>query len=246
MNPLIEVCLDSVASCIAAAQGGADRVELCGNLFAGGTTPTAGEIKVARERIDLALHVMIRPRGGDFCYSDAEFAVMEHDVRVARELGADGIVIGILTEEGIVDTDRCRRLVDLAGDLNVTFHRAFDVAADPMEALEDVIAIGASRLLTSGQEPSVWEGAELIAELIEAAGDRLIVMPGCGISERNFDRIHQRLNAREYHVFAHRLVEGKMKHRPDHVFMGGELRPPEFQIAQTCPDRVATMIGAIR
>lgn len=154
----IEVCLDSVESSINAQQGGADRVELCDNLFQGGTTPSIGTIRAARKAIDIGLQVIIRPRGGDFLYSDYEFEVMKEDILAAGEAGADGVVFGILTPDGLVDRDRNALLRELAGPMNATFHRAFDVVRNPFDALETIIDLGFNRILTSGQAPTVLEG----------------------------------------------------------------------------------------
>lgn len=229
MTPVIEVCVNSVESAIQSQEGGADRVELCDNLFEGGTTPSAGSIALARERLEIKLHVIIRPRGGDFLYSDLEFAIMRRDIVVAKELGADGVVIGLLTAEGEIDVPRTRELTELARPMSVTFHRAFDVARSPFEAMETLIDVGIDRILTSGQEESVSEGAELIAKLIAEAGDRIVIMPGGGFSERNVARIVARTGAREIHVTGFTEVESRMRYRNTRVFMGGTLRPPEYQ-----------------
>jgi copper homeostasis protein len=233
--PLIEVCVDSVESALRAQEGGADRVELCDNLFEGGTTPSAGAIAVARERLRIGLHVIVRPRGGDFCYSDAEMESMRRDVDTARQLGAEGVVIGLLTPDGEVDAPRSRELVERARPMSVTFHRAFDVARDPHAALEAIIGLGADRLLTTGQEPTIVEGLELVAALTRRAGDRLIVMPG-GVSERNVARVLSATNARELHVTGTRTLDSPMRHRNDRVFMGGILRPPEYAREVTDPE----------
>jgi len=226
--PIIEVCVDSVESAIASQDGGADRVELCDNLFEGGTTPSAGSIGLARERLKINLHVIIRPRGGDFLYSELEFAIMCRDIEMAKSLGADGVVIGLLTSEGEVDVDRTRQLVELARPMKVTFHRAFDVARDPFQALESLVELKLDRILTSGQEESVTEGAELIAQLIRRAHDRIIIMPGGGFTEKNVARIVSQTGAREIHVTGFVELESGMKYRNDRVFMGGTLRPPEY------------------
>lgn len=231
--PLIEVCVDSVESALASQEGGADRVELCDNLFEGGTTPSAGSIALARERLKIGLQVIIRPRGGDFLYSDLEFAIMRRDIETARALGADGVVIGLLTADGDIDVPRTQTLIELARPMNVTFHRAFDVAREPFHALETLVELGVDRLLTSGQDESVVEGAELIAELVSRAAGRLIVMPGGGFSERNVARIVAQTAAREIHVTGFARVESGMRFRNSRVFMGGTLRPPEYQRAVT-------------
>jgi copper homeostasis protein len=242
---IIEVCVDSVESAIAAEQGGADRVELCDNLLEGGTTPSAGAIAIARERLGIKLHVIIRPRGGDFCYSDIEFAVMQHDIALARRLGADGVVIGILTSEGEIDIERTRALIELARPLSVTFHRAFDMARDPYRALEDLVGLGVDRILTSGQEPSVLEGLDLIAELVQRAGDRVVIMPGGG-TERNIAKVVARSGVREVHVTGTTSVESAMRYRNQRVFMGGELRPPEYSRLTTDPERIRGLRDAVK
>jgi copper homeostasis protein len=235
--PLIEVCVDSVESALRAQEGGADRVELCDNLFEGGTTPSAGAIAVARERLSIRLHAIIRPRGGDFCYSEVEMESMRRDVDAAHGLGVDGVVIGLLTPDGEVDVARSRELCERARPMSVTFHRAFDVARDPLAALEAVIAVGADRLLTTGQEPSIVEGLDLVVELTRRAGERLIVMPG-GVNVRNVARVLAATGAREVHVTGTCTVESPMRHRNDRVFMGGILRPPEYAREVTDPDGI--------
>ena len=185
---LFEACVDSVEAALAAQAGGADRVELCADLLEGGCTPSAGTIQLARRLLQIAMNVIIRPRGGDFCYSDVEFETMKLDIALCKQLRVDGVVIGLLTPDGSVDVERMRVLIELARPLSVTCHRAFDVSRDPLEALETLIGLGVDRILTSGQEPSPLEGLELIAELVERAGDRVIIMPG-GVSERTVGRI---------------------------------------------------------
>jgi copper homeostasis protein len=237
---IIEVCVDSVESALAAEHGGADRVELCDNLLEGGTTPSAGAIAVARQQLGIKLHVIIRPRGGDFCYSAVEFEVMRRDIELAKQLGADGVVIGILTSDGDVDAQRTGALIELARPLSVTFHRAFDMTRDPYQALEDLVALGVDRVLTSGQEPSVIEGLDLIAELVRRAGDRLIVMPGGG-TERNIKKVVAQSGVHEVHVVGTSGVESAMRFRNQRVFMGGELRPPEYTRFITDPEQIARL-----
>ena len=240
--PLIEVCVDSIESALRAQEGGADRVELCDNLLEGGTTPSAGAIAVARERLSIGLHVIIRPRGGDFCYSDAEMESMRRDVDVARQMGANGVVIGLLEPDGSIDVPRTRELLERARPLSVTFHRAFDVARDPERALEQLVGMGIDRLLTTGQEPTILEGLELVAALAHRAGGRLIVMPG-GVSERNVARVVRATGAAEVHVTGTRVVESAMRHRNERVFMGGVLRPAEYSRAVTDPDSIRRLRG---
>jgi len=240
----VEVCVESVESAIASQQGGAHRVELCANLLEGGTTPSAGAIAAARKALGIALHVIVRPRGSDFCYSDVEFDVMRRDVAAAKELGADGVVIGLLREDGRVDAERTRELAALARPISVSFHRAFDMCRDPHEALETLIQLGIDRVLTTGQEDSIWDGMELVAELVRRAGDRIIVMPGGG-RDGNVKAIVERTGAREVHVVGTRAVESRMRFRNDRCFMGGALRSPEYSWAVTDPQRIQAIVDAV-
>jgi copper homeostasis protein len=242
---LLEAVVDSVEAAIAAQEGGADRVELCANLLEGGTTPSAGAIQLTRQRLDIDVNVMIRPRGGDFCYSDVEFEVMKLNVELAKQMGTNGVVFGILRADGSVDRERAGVLVELARPLSVTFHRAFDMSRDPFEALEDLIELRIDRILTSGQENAVLEGLDLITELVRKAGGRIIVMPGAGITERNIKKIVEQSGAREVHVYAPVNVESRMRYRNTRCFMGGELRPPEFSLLVTDPGRIRAFLHAL-
>ena len=199
---LYEICVDSVAGVRAAKAAGADRVELCANLLEGGVTPSRGLIRQARTIAEIGLHVIIRPRGGDFLFDADEFAAMRADIETAKAEGADGVVIGMLTAAGEIDRERTRELIALARPLSVTFHRAFDMTPDPIQALEMLIGLEVNRVLTSGQEPSVLEGLPLIAELVRLASDRIIVMPGGGITARNVGRIVAAAKPREIHFAA--------------------------------------------
>lgn len=236
---IYEICVDSVMGVRAAQEAGADRVELCANLLEGGTTPSLGLIREARKVPGIGLNVIIRPRGGDFLFNDDEYAIMLADIATAKAEGADGVVIGLLTADGAVDAPRTAKLIAAARPLSVTFHRAFDMARDPIAALETLIGLGVDRILTSGQEASVLEGLPLITELIRLAGERIIIMPGGGITARNAARIAAAANPKEMHFAALASEAGGMRFRRDHVFMGGELRPPEF-------DRLVTSGAIIR
>lgn len=242
----VEAVVESAQAAIAAQEGGVERVELCANLLEGGTTPSAGTIRLVRERIDIGLNVMIRPRGGDFCYSSAEFEVIEYDIEFAKNMAADGVVFGILNSDGTVDRDRTAALVELSRPLSVTFHRAFDMSRDPYEALETLVELGVDRILTSGQEHSVLEGLDLITDLVQKAGERIIIMPGAGITERNIHKIVTQSGAQEIHIYAPVTMESPMKYRHTGCFMGGELRPPEFARAVTDPCRIQAFLGAVR
>ncbi len=243
---LIEVVVDGTESALAAQTGGAHRVELCSGLAEGGVTPSAGLIAVTRAAITIGLHVMIRPRGGDFVYNDHEFAAMQQDIATAKSLGADGVVFGILTPEGVVDTPRLATLIAHARPLAVTFHRAFDMVADAPYALECLINLGFDRVLTSGLEASALEGAETIAELVRQAGDRIVVMPGGGIHERNIRRVVAATGAREVHLSGRRPVESPMRVRNSRVHLGAALYPPEYTLMQTAAERVRACHTALR
>lgn len=239
---LLEVCVDSVESARAAQSGGAARVELCDNLVEGGTTPSAGMIQLAREQLSIALHVIVRPRGGDFCYSPLEFEVMRRDIDTARALGADGVVIGLLTPNGVIDKRRTRELIGRARPMSVTFHRAFDMTRDPFDALDTLIELGADRVLTSGQEASVMEGLELVRSLVKRANRRIIVMPGGKLSPQNISKILAATGAREFHATAMTLQVSPMRFRNTRVFMGGVFRPPEYARSVTDPELVRRLV----
>ncbi len=236
---ICEICVDSVEGVRAARSAGAARVELCASLIEGGITPSRGMIRAARRIDGIKLHVIIRARGGDFLFSDDECAVMAADIETAKAEGADGVVIGQLTADGSIDVAHTKMLMALARPMSVTFHRAFDMTPDPYAALATLIDLGVERVLTSGQEATVLEGLPLITGLVKRAGNRIIVMPGGGITARNVDRIVSAAKPREIHFAALELQTGGMRFRREHVFMGGELRPPEY-------DRLVTSEAAIR
>lgn len=206
----LEIIGFTIEGCEIAQQAGANRIELCDNAADGGTTASYGFIKAAREKLQIELFPIIRPRGGDFFYSDDEFEIMKTDVKLCKELGCDGVVIGMLTKEKRVDKRRCEVLVNLAYPLSVTFHRAFDRTADPFEALEDIIEIGCERILTSGQKPTALEGADLIKKLIIKAEDKIIIMPGSGVRSDNILQIAESTGANEFHSSAKKEIEGKI------------------------------------
>jgi copper homeostasis protein len=219
---LLEVCANSVTSALAAQSGGSARVELCENLYEGGTTPSHGEILMARKLLHIKLYVLIRPRGGDFLYSDIEFETMGADVRYCIEAGCDGIVIGILNADGSIDKARCMKLISVAKQwgLGVTFHRAFDVCADMDQALEDIIEMGCERILTSGGKSTAMEGVSTLASLIKRAAGRITIMPGSGINETNVADLVYFTKATEVHSSARVRVQSKMDYKNDHIVMG--------------------------
>ncbi len=242
----LEICVDSLESAIAAQNGGADRIELCDNLYEGGTTPSAGMIEIARKYLDIKIQVIIRPRGGDFLYSDLEFEVMKRDIEIAKELKADGIVIGILNPDASIDIKRTKELVELSRPLSVTFHRAFDMTLDPYKALEDVIKTGADRLLTSGQLNEAPQGVKLIEDLVQLAGDKIIIMPGAGINKDNIKDMINITRAREYHLTGSVGKDSKMKYRKSKVFMGGIPEIPEYERMITSEKIIRSVVKTLQ
>ena len=207
---ILEVIAFTISSCVTAQKAGAHRIELCDNPGEGGTTPSFGMIKTAREKTNLQLYPIIRPRGGDFLYSDDEFSIMLKDILMCKEAGCDGVVTGILKADGTVDGIRTAKLVNAAYPMGVTFHRAFDRTRDAAEALEQVINCGCERILTSGLRPGVNEGADTLKLLVDNAGDRIIIMPGSGLRSVNIDTIARKTGAREFHSSARKNLQSGM------------------------------------
>jgi copper homeostasis protein len=243
-NILVEVCVDSVASALAAQRGGAARVELCSGMMEGGVTPSAGLIEAVRAAVSIAVHVMIRPRGGDFFYDADELAIMRRDITNAKQLGANGVVLGILDLDGKVDAARTRELVELARPLEVTFHRAFDMAADLSRALEDVCATGATRLLTSGGEQTSIEGRDQIARLVQQAGSRIIVMPGSGIKPENARALVEHIGASEIHVGLRSAVPSPMRYQNPRIAMGS-IASREYEHTVVLEENVRKLCAAL-
>jgi copper homeostasis protein len=242
---LVEVVVDSVESAVAAQSGGAGRVELCANLVEGGTTPSVGMIAECRQRLTIPLYVMIRPRGGDFLYSDAEIEVMRRDIRQAGALGADGIVLGLLLPDGTVDAARTARLVRQARPLDVTFHRAIDVCRDPFEALDVLAAIGVDRVLTSGLAATAQAGITTIARMVSYAANRLVILPGGKINEKNAARIVTKTGARELHVRGAKTVKSGMKHRSAALSFRGKPLSSDYVNEYTDASRIRALVQAL-
>ena len=210
MNYRLEICAFNLASALAAQEAGADRIEFCAGSEEGGTTQSAGAIRTAREQLHIALYPIIRPRGGDFLYSDEEFRSMIRDIEYCKQVGCNGVVLGILCPDGSVDRARSARLVELAYPLGVTFHRAFDWCSNPFEALETIIGIGCERILTSGQRPKAQEGVEMIDQLVREADDRIVIMPGSGVRSANIVELAEKTGAAEFHTSARVLKASAM------------------------------------
>ena len=243
MKRIIEICANSAWSCVEAEAGGASRVELCAGIPEGGTTPSYGEIKTAQaltSQIDI--NVIIRPRGGDFLYTEAEIQSMLLDIELCKQLGVHGVVFGCLTPEGDIDVPLMRRLIEAAKPLSVTCHRAFDVCRDPFAALEQLIELGCDRVLTSGQQATAEKGIPLLKQLVEKAGDRIIVMPGCGVRENNIARIEAETGAKEFHTSARSVVYSQMAYRKQEVPMGSSAVTSEFETVQTDREKVRQFV----
>ena len=243
MKHIIEICANSAWSCVEAEAGGASRVELCAGIPEGGTTPSYGEIKTAQaltSQIDI--NVIIRPRGGDFLYTETEVQSMLLDIELCKQLGVHGVVFGCLTKEGDIDVPLMRRLIEAAKPLSVTCHRAFDVCRDPFIALEQLIELGCDRILTSGQQSTAEKGIPLLKQLVERSGDRIIIMPGCGVRENNIARIEAETGAKEFHTSARSVVYSQMAYRKEEVPMGSSAVTSEFETVQTDRKKVEQFV----
>lgn len=220
MKYVLEACVDSVKSAIEAEKGGARRVELCSNLIIGGTSPGPALFRLIRKHTDLKIRALLRPRFGDFCYDDYEFEMMKEDVAMYRDLGADGIVTGILKPNGDLDVERMRELVEIAGNTDVALHRAFDVCCNPQEALEQSVELGIKTILTSGQKNSAWEGRNLIKELVEQSAGRIEILAGAGISPETIEKLVPYTGASSYHMSGKVTLDSAMEFRREGVSMG--------------------------
>lgn len=243
---VIEICVDSLQSAISAEKGGADRIELCDNLIAGGTTPSAAAIELARKYLSIDINVIIRPRSGDFCYSNLELEVIKRDIEIAKSYGANGIVTGVLKPNGEIDVERMKEIISLARPLTVTFHRAFDMTRNPFKALDTLIDLGVERVLTSGQESRAVCGIELIKQLVQKAQDNIIIMPGAGINEKNVKDIIDATGVREVHMSAKQRVDSIMEYRNGKVAMGGNLVISEYDNYFTSEKAVRDAVEILR
>lgn len=241
----VEVCVDSVDSAMAAQAAGADRIELCGNLLEGGTTPSAGLIALVRRNLSIKLHVMIRPRGGDFCYNAGELRVMENDITMAKQLGADGLVFGILDQDGVIDTAKTGNLLELARPLKVTCHRAIDMSRGLRKSLEALIALGVDYVLTSGGEQTAIEGSAAIGRLVRAAGHRISVMAGGGIHERNVRELIAKTRVKQIHVGLSERSPGPMKYRNEKISMG-TVKGLEYDRFGASEERLKRLVAACK
>lgn len=242
---VFEVCLQSVDGAIAAEKGGAKRVELCAALIEGGITPSLGTVEACKKAVDIDIMVMIRPRGGDFAYTAHELAVMERDIMACKQIGVTGVVFGMLNPDGSVARPQVQRLVQVAAGMDVCFHRAFDVCADPFVALEELIDLGVTRILTSGQRGIVPEGQQLIKALVERAAGRIEILPGCGITPENVAEVVAYTGVNQFHATAFGRVESQMQHQNPNVYMG---LPglPEYEREMTSEAEVRRFLAALQ
>jgi len=240
---IIEIAVFSLESAITAFNAGADRIELCSAPAEGGLTPSAATMRLARKYVKIPIHVMIRPREGDFCYSEKEFEAMLLDVAAAKIVGMEGIVAGILNPDGTVDEKRTAILVDAAAPMNVTFHRAFDMTKDQDEAMETIIYTGCARILTSGGQQTAPEGIEKLAQLVKKAGDRITIMPGSGINSNNIKNIAETTNAKEIHLSARCNVPGKMNFKHPLVTMASTTNIPDYELQMPDEKSIKEILG---
>lgn len=238
---LIEIATSDFLTTRSAVEGGADRIELCSNLAEGGTTPSYGHIMQCREAFEVLIYPIIRPRGGDFLYTDEEFEIMQHDVKLCKQLGCDGVVIGLLKADGNIDMERTAFLVEAAYPMGVTFHRAFDRCANPFDAMEQLIQLGCERILTSGQKPTAPEGTDLIASLNRAAGHRIIIMPGSGVRKENIKVLAEKTGCLEFHS----SLRGKTKSSMQFVHPAFENDEESYMNNSIAPMEVAALRKAL-
>lgn len=234
----VEIVVYNIESARRAQEGGADRIELCDNPGEGGTTPSYGVIESVRQNVSMDVYVMIRPRGGDFCYDNYEFHSMKRDISQCQKISVDGVVFGILNPDGTIDKKRCKELIEKARPLKVTCHRAFDMTRDPFEALEDCIEVGFDRILTAGQQAQASKGAELVGQLIEKAAGRIAIMPGSGVNENTVHDIISKSGAQEIHFSATAFRESAMKFRNEQIAGMGSDEGSEFKLRIVDPNRV--------
>lgn len=240
----LEVCANSFTSALAAQYGGAVRVELCENMAEGGTTPSYAQIKMCKEKLSIAIWPIIRPRGGDFLYSEDEFNIMKEDIRVCKALHCDGAVTGILTKDGEIDALRCKELVELASPMPLAFHRAFDMCRDRISALEQLISLGFVRVLSSGGMRNALEGAAALSALVKLADGRISIMPGAGINPQNLATLQALTGATTFHASARTKILSAMEYRNETAKMGNAA--DEYQYEQTAVDLVRQLVSKLK
>ena len=244
-NYILECCVDSVESAINASSGGASRIELCSNLIIGGTTPDTALVVEIRKHTDIRIHALIRPRFGDFCYSKYEMEIMKSQIKALKEAGVEGVVIGVLDEEGNMNVEAMRELIEAADGLSITLHRAFDMCRDPYQAMEEAIALGVNTILTSGQKQSAWEGRELLTELIQKAEGRIDIMAGAGIGAAVIEKLIPVTGGTSYHMSGKVTLDSPMKYRKADVSMGLPSLS-EYEIWQTSEAAVKAAVEVLQ
>jgi len=246
MKKILEICCYTPSAALIAEECGANRIELCDNYSEGGTTPSYAAIKLLTERLSIPVNVIVRPRGGDFLYSNLEYEMIKEDVNAIKELGANGIVIGFLKADGQIDIERTHEIINLASPLEVTLHRAFDVCRDPLEALDQLMKIGVHRILTSGAMSTAAEGVELIAKLVKKAKNTISIMPGSGITPENIEMLADKTGAKEFHSSAKTFVKSPMKYTNSQVPMSSNSSAQTCQNLTANGDRIRTMVKILR
>ena len=243
---ILEICCYSVKSAIIAEKSGANRIELCAGVYEGGTTPSLASIQLVKENVNIPVHVIIRPRGADFCYSNIEFECMKKDILFCKEQGVEGVVSGILLANGKIDIRRTKELVELSKPMSFTFHRAFDMVENHVEALEELIDMGVDRILTSGSMQTAEEGMELLNELVDKSKGRIIIMPGSGVNENNINKLRDVTGASEFHCSAKRLVQSRMEYQNPNINMGGEGSIPEFEYYEADAEKICNIVDILK
>lgn len=245
MKITFEACVDSVESSLNAQQGGADRIELCADLLEGGITPSYAMLKLVMEKLSIPVNVLVRPRGGDFLYTNNEFEVMKKDIEFCKQIGVNGVVIGILNDDGTVDKIRTQELIEAARPMSVTFHRAFDITRNPLEALDRLIELGVERLLTSGQEADVYKGIPTLKRMVEHAGNRIVIMPGGGVTETNIKEVVEKTGVKEIHASARERIKSKMKYVNPKTSMSDSKNMEVYDLMITSAERIRAMINEV-
>lgn len=243
-NYILEACVDSVESALAAAKGGATRLELCSSLIVGGVTPSPSLFLEIRKHTDIKIHVLIRPRFGDFCYTDYEFAIMKDEVEAFKKLGAQGVVFGVLKPDASLDVERMQVLMEAAGDMSTTLHRAFDVCVDPLQVMEQAIELRMDTILTSGQQNVCTQGWELLKELVEKSGGRITIQAGSGVDAHAIKRLYPRIHTRAYHMSGKTTMDSPMVYRKEGVNMGLD-SISEYDIWCTEEDKIREAVQAL-
>lgn len=241
----LEICCYSAESAILAEKSGAHRIELCDNYTEGGTTPSFGIIKQTLQKVNIPVNVIVRPRGGDFLYSDLEYEIIKEDVIKIKELKANGIVVGFLLANGEIDIVRTQEIIKLASPMEVTFHRAFDMCHDPFKALEQLKDIGITRILTSGTKNNAIEGSNIIRELVQKSDNKILIIPGSGINESNLEELIIKTNAQEFHCSAKTFQKSYMQYVNQDIYMGGNNNYDEFSKIITNGDQISKMINIL-